>query len=123
MKWNAVRQTIGVCVEAVQARRLHSGIEATILRVSSTGRGFRVAVFEDFLRRRAGLLVVSEQWPATRRRQVGRRMRTAAVRASQSAVPGTATDIEARSAWLAGAWLESGAMRSGWAHKAYLLLD
>ncbi|WP_211466865.1 hypothetical protein [Collimonas silvisoli] len=114
--------TFLVALESTRDDELAQKIEKTINDLSKVNMGFRQAVSEVFLKQRAELLTQKATWSTDMQAAVGRGLQVSSEKMSRQA-SNSNDEVANYGLWLAGAWLETGALKSESARVAHFVLE
>ncbi|WP_211466527.1 hypothetical protein [Collimonas silvisoli] len=114
--------TFSVALESTREGELAQKIEKTMNDLAAVDMDFRLAVSEVFLKQRAELLTQKTTWSTDMQARVGRGLQVSSEKMSRQA-SNSNDEVTSYGLWLAGAWLEAGALKSESAQIAHFVLE
>jgi hypothetical protein len=120
--FSLAKGTFSVALESTRSDELAQKIAKTMDDLAKVDMDFRLAVSEVFLKQRAELLTQKMTWSTDMQAQVGRGLQASSEKMGRQ-VRNSNDEVASYGLWLAGAWLEAGALKSERAQVAHFVLE
>ena len=118
-----LRSAYALGQEAYRGKKLSDEITKNMKLLSEADPEFSYIAMEVFLNKRDLLLMSMASWPKEKHADYGRRLRLEAEEMNRKRVRSIIEEAHSYGLWLAGAWLESSALKSEPSQIAHIVLE